>query len=100
MCSFASYAGNRKLKASWLVRYFLTPYLTASLVPVFCFVIRAGFFTENTNAQNMNIYGFAVPAGIGGLFSTMAVNKQRRLAIELPGPLEEQQDRLTEDSGT
>jgi len=98
--SFASYVGNRKLKVSWLVRYFLTPFLASSLALVFYFVIRAGFFTANTATQNMNVYGFAGLAGLVGLFSTMAVNKLRRMAIELLGPLEKEQDRLSEDSGT
>lgn len=97
--SFASFVGNRKLKVSWLVQYFLTPFVAASLALVFYFVIRAGFFTENTNAQNMNVYGFAGLAGLVGLFSTMAVNKLRRMAIELLGPLEEEADRLKENSG-
>lgn len=98
--SFASYVGNRKLKVSWLVRYFMTPFVAASLSLVFYFVIRAGFFTANTTTQNMNVYGFAGLAGLVGLFSTMAVNKLRRMAIELLGPLETEQDRLSEDSGT
>ncbi len=97
--SFASFVGNRKLKVSWFVQYFLTPFVAASLALVFYFVIRAGFFNENMNAQNMNIYGFAGLAGLVGLFSTMAVNKLRRMAIELLGPLEEQADRLKENSG-
>jgi len=95
--SFASYVGNRKLKVSWLVRYFLTPFVAASLSLVFYFVIRAGFFTANTTTQNMNVYGFAGLAGLVGLFSTMAVNKLRRMAFELLGPLEPEQDRLSED---
>jgi hypothetical protein len=97
--SFASFVGNRKLKVSWLVQYFLTPFVAASLALVFYFVMRAGFFTENANARNMNVYGFAGLAGLVGLFSTMAVNKLRRMAIELLGPLEEQADRLKENPG-
>jgi hypothetical protein len=98
--SFASYVGNRKLKASWLVGYFLMPFVAASLALVFYFVIRAGFFTANTTTQSMNVYGFAGLAGLVGLFSTMAVNKLRRMAIELLGPLEKEEDRLREDSNT
>ena len=96
--SFASYVGNRKLKVSWLVRYFLTPFIAASLALVFYFVIRAGFFTANTTTQNMNVYGFAGLAGLVGLFSTMAVNKLRRMAIELLGPLEKEEDPVREES--
>jgi hypothetical protein len=98
--SFASYVGNRKLKVSWLVRYFLTPFMAASLALMFYFVIRAGFFTANTTTQSMNVYGFAGLAGLVGLFSTMAVNKLRRMAIELLGPLEKEEDRLREDTST
>ena len=96
--SFASYVGNRKLKVSWLVRYFLTPFIAASLAMVFYFVIRAGFFTANTMTQNMNAYGFAGLAGLVGLFSSMAVNKLRRMAIELLGPLEKEEDPVREES--
>ena len=98
--SFASYVGNRKLKVSWLVRYFLTPFVAASLALVFYFVIRAGFFPTNTTTQNMNVYGFAGLAGLVGLFSTMAVNKLRRMAIELLGPLEKERDPVREDPKT
>lgn len=98
--SFASFVGNRKLKVSWLVQYFLTPFVAASLALVFYFVIRAGFFTENMNAQNMNVYGFAGLAGLVGLFSTMAVNKLRRMAIELLGPLEKEQDPVRDESNS
>jgi hypothetical protein len=96
--SFASYVGNRRLKVSWLVRYFLTPFVAAGLALVFYLVIRAGFFTANTTAQNMNVYGFAGLAGLVGLFSTMAVNKLRRMAIELLGPLEQEEDPVREES--
>jgi len=37
-------------------------------------------------------------AGLVGLFSTMAVNKLRRMAIELLGPLEQEEDPLREES--
>jgi hypothetical protein len=80
------------------VRYFLTPFVAAGLALVFYFVIRAGFFTANTTTQNMNVYGFAGLAGLVGLFSTMAVNKLRRMAIELLGPLEKEEDPLREES--
>jgi hypothetical protein len=98
--SFASYVGNRRLKVSWLVLYFLTPFVAASLALVLYFVIRAGFFPANSTTQNMNVYGFAGLAGLVGLFSNMAVNKLRRMAIELLGPLEKEEDPVREDSKT
>ena len=98
--SFSSYVGNRRLKVSWIVRYFLTPFVAASLALVFYFVIRAGFFPTNTTTQNMNVYGFAGMAGLVGLFSNMAVNKLRRMAIELLGPLEKEEDPVREDPKT
>ena len=83
--SFAWYVGNRRLKVSWLVRYFLTPFVAASLALVFYFVMRAGFFPTNSTTQNINVYGFAGMAGLVGLFSGMAVEKLRRMAQELLG---------------
>jgi hypothetical protein len=96
--SFASYVGNRKLKTSWLIQYILTPFVAASLALVFYFVMRAGFFPANSTTQDMNVYGFAGLAGLVGLFSTMAVNKLRRMAEELLGPVEEEQDPVREKS--
>lgn len=98
--SFASYVGNRKLITSWLIQYILMPFVAASLALVFYFVMRAGFFPANTTPQDMNVYGFAGLAGLVGLFSTMAVNKLRRMAEELLGPLEKQEDPVREKSNT
>lgn len=95
--SFASYVGNRKLTVSWLVRYFLTPFIAAGLALVFYFVIRAGFFTANSTTKDMNVYRFAGLTGLVGLFSTMEVNKLRRIAIELLGPLEKEEDQVREE---
>jgi len=96
--SFAWYVGNRRLMTSWLIQYILTPFVAASLALVFYFVMRAGFFPANSTTQNMNVYGFAGLAGLVGLFSTMAVNKLKRMAKELLGPLEKGEDRLKEDA--
>jgi len=98
--SFASYVGNRRLRTSWLIQYLLTPFAAASLALVFYFVMRAGFFPANSTTQNMNVYGFAGLAGLVGLFSTMAVNKLRRMALELLGPLEKEEDPVRENSNT
>lgn len=95
--SFVSYVGNRKLRASWLIQYFLTPFVAASLALVFYFVTRAGFFPADSTTQDMNVYGFTGLAGLVGLFSTMAVNKLRRMAKELLGPVEEEKDPVRKD---
>src|SRR4030042_38486 len=92
--SFVSYVGNRKLRASWLIQYFLTPFVGAGLALVFYFVIRAGFFPANSTTDDMNVYGFAGLAGLVGLFSNLAVNKLRCMAIELLGPGEKDDDRV------
>jgi len=95
--SFVSYVGNRKLKASWLLQYFLTPFVAAGLALVFYFVMRAGFFPAESTTEDMNIYGFAGLAGLVGLFSNMAVNKLRCMAKELLGPLEKEEDPVRKD---
>ena len=95
--SFVSYVGDRKLKASWLIQYILTPFMAAGLALVFYFVMRAGFFPTDSTTQDMNVYGFAGLAGLVGLFSNMAVNKLRRMAKELLGPVETDEDPVRKD---
>jgi len=90
--SFAWYVGNRKLKVSWLVQYILTPFIAASLALIFYFVLRALFIPMNSNAENANTYGFVGLAGLVGLFSTMVVNKLRRMAVEILGLLQHEED--------
>jgi hypothetical protein len=83
--SFAWYVGNRQLKLSWLMQYFLTPFVAASLALVFYFVVRAGFISADASVASNNVYGFAGLAGLVGLFSSMAVNKLKHMAEELLG---------------
>ncbi|UCC98639.1 MAG: hypothetical protein JSW66_01840, partial [Phycisphaerales bacterium] len=83
--SFAWYVGNRQLRLSWLMHYFLTPFVAASLALVFYFVVRAGFISSDSSAAGNNVYGFVGLAGLVGLFSNMAVNKLKRMAEELLG---------------
>jgi len=90
--SFVWYVGNRKLKVSWLVQYISTPFIAASLALIFYFVLRAVFIPMKSNAENVNAYGFAGLAGLVGLFSTMVVNKLRRIAGEILGPALHEED--------
>ncbi|MHC4511851.1 MAG: hypothetical protein ACYTAO_23380 [Planctomycetota bacterium] len=77
--SFAWYVGNRQLKLSWLMEYFLKPFVAASLALVVYFAVRAGFICADSSAAGNNVYGFAGLAGLVGLFSSIAVNKLKRI---------------------
>jgi len=46
----------------------------------------------NSNTENANAYGFAGLAGLVGLFSTMVMNILRRIAVEILGLLQHEED--------
>jgi hypothetical protein len=83
MRSLSWYVGNRMLKRSWLLQYFLTPLVGAGLALIFYFVIRGGFFATETTAQQTSIYGFAGLAGLVGMFSEQAILKLKSVTETL-----------------
>ncbi|HTW46417.1 MAG TPA: hypothetical protein VMD92_00640 [Acidobacteriaceae bacterium] len=80
--SFADFVGNRKLKPSWEVWYFLRPLIGASLALVVYFVIRGGLISSNSGPDPMSPYGLAATAGMCGLFSKQASDKLQEIFEE------------------
>ena len=81
--SLAWYVGNKELKRSWLLQYMLTPFVGATLAIVTYFVIRGGFFSANTTAQQTSIYGFAGLASLVGIASEPVALKLKAVAETL-----------------
>lgn len=73
--SFAVYAGNRQLKASWVWWYVLRPFIGTGLAIILYFVVRGGLLAGNGSEEDLNLYGIAAIAGMAGMFSKQATDK-------------------------
>ena len=77
--SFASFAGNRTLVASWLWWYCLQPMLGMALALLFYAVVRGGLFASASGAGAVSPYGVAGTSGLVGMFSKQATDKLSEL---------------------
>jgi hypothetical protein len=77
--SLGDYLGNRRFVTSWTTWYILRLPLGATLAVVFYFVIRAGFLTPDTPAEEVNAFGVAAVSALAGLFSKQATDKLREV---------------------
>lgn len=74
------YAGNRRLKRSWLLMYVLQPLVGAGMATIFYLAVKGGFFVDGGNPGDANPFGFAGLAAIVGMFSTQAALKLKQVA--------------------
>jgi IPT/TIG domain len=74
MRSLLWYAGNRNLRASWLVMYGLLPFVGLSLAVIVYVVARGGLIVVSAqpSADIVNPFGFAALGALAGLFSREA----------------------------
>lgn len=77
--SFATYAGNRTLEASWVWWYVLRIVIGVALSVIFYTVMRGGLLAGNAPSSAVSPYGFAAVAGLVGMFSKQATDKLREL---------------------
>jgi hypothetical protein len=79
--SYADYAGENKLEASWFPFYYAQPFVGAGLAFVFYLVIRGGFMAgTNADVKAVNPYGFVAVAALVGMFSDAAYRKLNDIA--------------------
>ena len=78
--SFFWYVGNRELVRSWVLMYFLLPFVGSSLGLIFYFVLRGGLFSGQTPVEAANPFGFAGLSGLVGMFSNQAALKLQEIA--------------------
>jgi hypothetical protein len=76
--SFYWYVGNRNLKMSWLLMYFLLPFSGAGLALLF-FLIARGLSSQPVNTQS-SVDGYAAMAALVGMFSQQALAKLKQIA--------------------
>ncbi|MEJ3655915.1 hypothetical protein WEH80_23380 [Actinomycetes bacterium KLBMP 9759] len=64
-----------RVSALYIPWYFLTPPIGAILAVGFYFVVRGGFFSNTTSAQDVNLFAFAGTGVLVGLFAESAVER-------------------------
>ena len=90
--SFATFAGNRQLVASWVPWYIVRPLLGAGLATVFYVVLRAGFATTGGSpVANVSHFTVAAAAALVGLFTQRATVKLREVFDAVFPPREKDQ---------
>jgi len=79
--SFADFAGNDALTASWGWWYLLRPFIGMSLAEVVYLSLRGGLLSTGGNgaAGAISPYGVAAVASLTGLFSKQATDKLREV---------------------
>jgi len=77
--SFSDFAGNRKLKSSWVWWYCFLPFVGAGLALVIYGGLRGGIITlaatPAIKASDLNPYGLLAAGSLAGLFSKSATKK-------------------------
>jgi hypothetical protein len=79
--SLTWYAGNRNLKYSWMMTYYLQPIVGAGLATITYVVLRGGLVVVTTQASPdvVNPFGFAAFGALVGLFSAQAAEWLKRI---------------------
>ena len=89
--SFYWYVGNRTLKNSWLLMYFLLPFSGAGLALLFYLIVRGGISSQ-APANPTSIDGYAAMAALVGMFSQEALLKLKQIAAAFFAPAEPGKD--------
>ena len=61
----------------------MQPFVGTAIALIFYFVVRGGFFSMQSTANDTNFIGFAALAGLVGMFSDQAVLKLKEVAENL-----------------
>jgi hypothetical protein len=79
--SLTWYAGNRNLKYSWMMTYYLQPIVGAAMATITYVVLRGGLVVVTTQASPdvVNPFGFAAFGALVGLFSSQAAEWLKRI---------------------
>jgi len=74
------YVGNRAFVRSWILMYFLIPFVGSSLSLIFYFVLRGGLFSPSAAVEATSPFGFIGLSGLVGMFSNRAALKLQEIA--------------------
>ncbi len=78
--SFASFAGNRSLRASWAWWFVLRPVVGAAMALIFYFILRSGLLLDGPLGEAISPFGVAAASALVGLFSKHLVDKIRTVS--------------------
>jgi hypothetical protein len=95
--SFAGFAGNRTLVASWAWWYALQPFSGVTLALLFYALVRGGLFSPGAGAGAVSPHGVAALSGLAGMFSKQAADKLSEVFSTLfeTGADHARQDKMT-----
>lgn len=84
--SFTTFVGLRKFKQSWLMWYYVKPFIASALALAVYVVYRSGFPSISFDGANINPYGIVSLAILTGLFSRAITDKlEKILDVIFPG---------------
>jgi len=92
--SFYWYVGNRNLKSSWLLMYFLIPFTGGGLALLFLLISR-GVSSAQPAGIESSVGGYAALAALVGMFSQQALAKLKQIAESVFAPTEKGKDQAT-----
>ncbi len=78
--SFSSFAGNRRLKPSWIWWFMLRPPIGAGLALMVYFVLRSGLLLDGPLGEVVSPFGIAAVCACIGLFSKQTVDKLKAIS--------------------
>jgi large repetitive protein len=97
--SFYWYVGNRNLKSSWLLMYFLLPFNGGGLALLF-FLIARGVPSAQPAGVESSVGGYAALAALVGMFSQQALMKLKQIAESVFAPAEKGKDQATSSAAS
>ena len=77
------YAGEGRLKWSWMLSYVVLPVSGALVAVTLYTVIRADFVNFNTDAAKIDVYGYMAVGFLSGLFANNVIQQLRTVAESL-----------------
>ncbi|MVT42379.1 hypothetical protein GO495_17435 [Chitinophaga oryziterrae] len=92
--SFTNFVGSKNFERSWILWYFIKPFIGAAIAVIFYFVFRAGFLNGNENAGSVNIYGLIALSALAGLFTDKATLKLDEVFTVLFKPKDDRPDKM------
>ena len=78
--SLVAYIGNKTFKSSWALWYVARPFVGGLLSYVLYVVLRGGLVpAESAGPESINMYGFLAIASLGGAFSSLAMERLKKI---------------------
>ncbi|MBK7812095.1 MAG: hypothetical protein IPI50_12855 [Saprospiraceae bacterium] len=77
--SFTTFVGLRKFKRSWLMWYYVKPFIASALAVAVYIIYRGGFTNIRYDGADINPYGIVSLAILSGLFTNTITDKLEKI---------------------